>query len=294
MQINELIKYLKCEKCDQPLSISTSDKENRLSCKKCSKSIDVSSNSVFFSDINPDIRPTIMDNPCDKEKWSKWRAMNYSYFSSVLDNLSLSTESLVMDIGAGNRPFRDLLDNFSLISVDFYPYPEIDICCDISKKLPIQSNIADCIILSNVLEHMNEPELTLKECHRILKSGGVLIVTVPFIIKIHQSPHDYYRYTKFGLQYLLDKVEFSEVSISEIGTFSDVFELFNHSYWKNMSYKFSKTGFIRRNIFRIVKKIDSIITKIKVNALDKIILSDKCLQDKSADTPQGYGFIARK
>ena len=66
------------------------------------------------------------------------------------------------------------------------------------SQLDIPSNSIDCIILTEVLEHLYEPQKVLKELNRILKPHGKLIGTVPFAQFEHEEPYDYYRYTYFA------------------------------------------------------------------------------------------------
>jgi SAM-dependent methyltransferase len=56
-----------------------------------------------------------------------------------------------------------------------------------------------------VLEHVPDPFQAVREIHRILKEGGILIVSVPHLSRLHDEPHDYYRYTRHGLRYLLEQ-----------------------------------------------------------------------------------------
>lgn len=152
--------------------------------------------------------------------------MNYAF---VADTLSRSSnDGLAIDVGAGERQFRDLLTRYhQCLSVDFYPYDSVDVVCDLSRGLPLRSDIAGVVLMSNVFEHMKEPESTLRECFRLLRRGGSLVMTVPFMLKTHQAPHDFFRYTNHGLEYLLGKTGFSQVAITPIGDMFDVHDSLN-------------------------------------------------------------------
>jgi SAM-dependent methyltransferase len=63
------------------------------------------------------------------------------------------------------------------------------------------------------LEHLEEPEFALRECFRVIKNGGVVIYTVPFIWPLHEEPRDFYRFSKYGLEYLFKKVGFEIIEI---------------------------------------------------------------------------------
>ncbi|HLY96658.1 MAG TPA: class I SAM-dependent methyltransferase, partial [Sideroxyarcus sp.] len=89
---------------------------------------------------------------------------------------------------------------------------------------PFQSREFDGIICNQVLEHVFEPDRFLQEMHRVLKPGGQLLLTVPFVWDEHEQPWDYARYSSFGLRSLLERNGF-EVVVQE-KTNADVRALF--------------------------------------------------------------------
>jgi SAM-dependent methyltransferase len=74
-----------------------------------------------------------------------------------------------------------------------------------AKCLPIESGSIDVVLCNQVIEHDPEPDRIIAEIHRILKEGGILILSAPQMGRLHGEPNDYYRYTKWGLRYLLEK-----------------------------------------------------------------------------------------
>jgi SAM-dependent methyltransferase len=75
------------------------------------------------------------------------------------------------------------------------------------------------VVLSEVLEHLHSPQDAIDRIHRALERKGTLVVTVPFVFPIHARPHDYYRYTRFGLSHLLRA--FEDVSIRERNSWTE-------------------------------------------------------------------------
>lgn len=128
----------------------------------------------------------------------------------------------VVDLGCGDSPYRDVILRIAekYVGVDHprsrYKKQFVDIAADLTKRLPIMDEAFDTVVSFQVLDDLPEPLLFLEECFRILKSGGHLYMTVPFMWKIHEEPYDYYRFTKYGLEYLLIKSNFKEVSVEEI------------------------------------------------------------------------------
>jgi len=108
----------------------------------------------------------------------------------------------LLDLGCGKVPlyaaYAPHVDEITC--VDWAPGEYIDQSCDLSQPLPFEAGRFDTIILSDVLEHMPEPELLWREMTRVLAPGGKVIMNVPFYYSVHAHPHDYYRYTNFALE----------------------------------------------------------------------------------------------
>jgi len=120
------------------------------------------------------------------------------------------------DLGCGESPFRDFFLQYAddYKGVDWagsFHDTKADIAADLNKPLPICSGVADTIVSLSVMEHLCEPQLMLDEAYRILKPGGSMILQVPWQWWIHEAPYDFFRYTPYGLKYLLEKSGFTEV-----------------------------------------------------------------------------------
>jgi len=83
--------------------------------------------------------------------------------------------------------------------------------------LPFEDGSVDACINIVTLEHVREPGVALQEIARTLAPGGRLLLIVPHEWEVHQSPHDYFRYTRHGLGYLLLKARFDEFKIEPAG-----------------------------------------------------------------------------
>ena len=102
--------------------------------------------------------------------------------------------------------------------VDYYSEECDDIVkIDLEKVIPLASYSYDTILLMNVLEHIYNHKLLLKELFRITRSGGVLIGSVPFMFRFHADPSDYYRFTHKSLERNLLDSGFQEVEVYTIG-----------------------------------------------------------------------------
>lgn len=118
----------------------------------------------------------------------------------------------LVDIGCGLRPYQSLFAPHigRYIGIDYPPTgsdrTQIDatIYAD-STHLPLRDRCADTVLTTQVLEHVPEPLRMLREAHRVLRPGGKLIMTAPFVWGEHETPQDFYRYTSYGLRYLLGR-----------------------------------------------------------------------------------------
>lgn len=148
--------------------------------------------------------------------WSNLRKKTFIYFKEHLAKES----GTLLDLGAGPQQFKELTSSFTTTAVDKDSYPGIDVIADITQPLPFSENSYNVVMLSHTLEHISEPYTLLRECYRVLKPGGLLILAVPFMVLEHQGPYDYYRYTQHGLRYLLR--DFDGVQVEQLGTSNDV------------------------------------------------------------------------
>jgi len=119
----------------------------------------------------------------------------------LLDFIRKNKSSLhTLDLGCGNAPYKHLFSD--RIGFDNKSGEGVDVVGD-AHKLPFKNEEFDTVLCSEVLEHLHSPEIALAEMKRVLKSGGILILTTRFIYPIHDAPNDYWRFTKYGLRYLL-------------------------------------------------------------------------------------------
>lgn len=127
-------------------------------------------------------------------------------------------QGCLLDVGCGRKPYCDLF------SVNQYVGLEIDTIDNRTNKLadffydgeifPFTDQSFDGVVCNQVLEHIFTPDGFLSEIRRVLKPGGKLLLTVPFVWDEHEQPWDYARYSSFGLKSLLEKNGF-EVAVQE-------------------------------------------------------------------------------
>lgn len=130
---------------------------------------------------------------------------------------STPPDAAVLDLGAGNAPYRELFAHARYSTNDWTESvhlgaEEVDIVGS-ADALPVADARFDLVLCTQVLEHTSEPAATLGECFRVLAPGGCLAVTVPLLWELHELPHDYFRYTAPGLDHLLRHAGFTEIEV---------------------------------------------------------------------------------
>lgn len=132
----------------------------------------------------------------------------------------------VLDVGCGSQRYRKLLPsetNYIGLEFNLGLHPHI---CGSALYLPFKSEAFESVLSIEVLEHLPEPERALTEIARILKPEGKLILTTPMTWYLHYEPSDYYRFTNYGLTYLLNKAGFRVLKIERTGGLSAIILLY--------------------------------------------------------------------
>ncbi|MBI2837639.1 MAG: class I SAM-dependent methyltransferase [Acidobacteria bacterium] len=189
----------------------------------------------------------------------------------------------LIDIGCGEKPSESL---WAPVVSEHIGVDHEGTCHDRSKidifgsaySIPVADASFDSAICTAVLEHLEEPELAIRECHRVLKPGGTAIYAVPFIWHLHEAPRDFFRFSKFGLEYLFTKVGFEIVELRALSGFWATFgQLLVYNLYR-----------LNRGPLRWLRIIDAlgIMLQLFAYCLDRI--------DTTYDWTWMYVVVARK
>jgi len=151
-----------------------------------------------------------------------------SYRRKLLDKLQQEHTSLykgvVLDIGGRDRGHfkkpKDKVEKWIFADIEAKHNP--DIILDVADMKAIESQSIDVVTAIELFEHVESIEKGIKECHRVLKSGGTMIISVPFIHPIHADPYDYQRWTHYKWKNILEATDFSIISLKSMGGYTTV------------------------------------------------------------------------
>lgn len=128
----------------------------------------------------------------------------------------------VLDLGAGEAELRARLAHVRYIAIDRgvghagWDYSALDAVAD-ATGVPLLDGSVDVIVCKQVLEHLPEPVRALREMARVLKPGGRVLLSTNQQWPQHQQPHDFFRFTSFGLRYCFEQAGLTVESVEPMG-----------------------------------------------------------------------------
>jgi SAM-dependent methyltransferase len=191
---------------------------------------------------------------------------------------------VLYDLGCGTKPYQDYIRPMvdSYVGVDWsntLHEHHMDVVADLNKPLPIADAVADTVLCLQVLEHLSEPQAFLGEAYRIMKPDAQIMVTVPFMWHVHEAPYDFFRYTEYGLQHLMQKTGFRSVVVTA-----------DSGFWTMLTLK------INYQTFRYGKRLGKWVNFVLVPfwLLGQVLLPLLDKWDKNPRETTGYCVIAKK
>ncbi|MBL7960806.1 class I SAM-dependent methyltransferase [bacterium] len=203
------------------------------------------------------------------------------YIESYIRSIQQHASGILLDCGCGHVPYYEIYKDkvVDTICIDWpnslHRNELLDHYVNLNERLPFDDKSFDTILLTDVLEHIQNPGLLMSELSRLLKPGAKLLVMVPFFYRLHEVPHDYYRYTEFALKGFCESNNLSVVELEPYGGFYDIiFDLLNKKFVKN------------RFQLKLLEFFYSLISSTKFYKSSKT--------NQSRKYPLGYCLVAKK
>ena len=160
--------------------------------------------------------------------------------SNYLKGIPQKSYEKVLDLGCGNSPYYHKFLIGKLIGFDINKNKNVDVVGDADLCLPFKPNSFDKVISINSLYYFKNPFNVVDNVRKILKQNGKFLIVVPFFYPIHDAPIDKFRFTEYGLKYLLED-KFKNIKICTIGGIFTLPSVFFHSVIKGFPLLFPKS-----------------------------------------------------
>ena len=210
-----------------------------------------------------------------------------SFHKELFKAIENFSKGAILDIGCGNKPYEYLFSEHSTeyVGCDIVQSDlnKVDILSP-ANNIPLGNDTFDTVFSTQTIEHVEDYQGLLDEAYRILKQDCYLILSGPFNWQLHEEPYDFFRFSKYGFIYILEKSGFEIVSIKENG---GMWAVVGQYILKNLNndHKDRKKS-IRRTFF-LLKKLKIInILNIFFDWLDRA--------DHNTINTINYVIVARK
>lgn len=162
------------------------------------------------------------------------------------------TSERVLDIGSGGSSYHRFFPN--RLTVDIDPERKPEIVAD-AARMPFKDNEFGVVLCTEMLEHVKNPFEVEKELRRVTKVGGKLILSTRFVFPLHDTPHDYFRFTKYGLREIFKEWEIVEI-IDETRNFSALGALMQRISFQSKLHLNKFTKFLLLTLAWILNHLD--------------------------------------
>tara|TARA_R110002096_G_scaffold401880_1_gene598924 strand:+ start:14434 stop:15150 length:717 start_codon:yes stop_codon:yes gene_type:complete len=193
----------------------------------------------------------------------------------------------LLDIGCGNKPyevwFKGLISEYIGCDIVQSSSNKVDVICQ-ANNIPLESNSFHSILSTQVIEHVEDHQGMVNEAFRLLKSDGYFILSGPLYWHLHEEPYDFFRFTKHGFKYVLEKAGFEIVEIIENGgAWATLGQVINHT-----------VSFSNPKASKVVRGIKYVFRKLKLYRLVNKVFAYLDVKDFNTINTMNYVIVAKK
>jgi SAM-dependent methyltransferase len=185
-----------------------------------------------------------------------WVDLQWSSLIQQLKSIAPRARGRLLDVGCGEKPYEPIFRPYvkEYIGVEHQETfsathastrsSKPDVYYD-GKVLPFESQTFDTVISVQVLEHTPYPQNLVNEMTRVVKSGGLVIVSAPFSFRLHEEPHDYFRYTPHGLRTMF---ELAGLVVEDIWSERDLWSVIGHKINSFLAFRVARIESVAQSI----------------------------------------------
>lgn len=210
------------------------------------------------------------------------------YINDLLVCFEKYVQGKLFDIGCGNKPFAQYLKPFikEYKGCDIIQSSErcVDVICE-ANNIPEPSASYDTVISTQTIEHVEDHQGLVDEAFRILKPEGYFILSGPMYWPLHEEPYDFFRFTKYGFKYILEKSGFEIIETkSNGGKWALCGQVIVQTFYPEINTARSLKGKVLKNILRLaggIKTINKFFSKMddrikdEKNTMNYVIVAKK-------------------
>jgi len=191
-----------------------------------------------------------------------WYLHYKSYHKDLFRAIKKHATGKLLDIGCGNKPYNNIVTPYinEYIGCDIVQSSDnqVNILCP-ANNIPLDDRSFDTVISTQTIEHVEDHQGLVNEAYRLLNTGGVFILSGPLYWPLHEEPFDFFRFTRHGFKYILEKAGFEVVSIdSNGGKWSVAGQSFLHALYPHVDNVKGLKGKIIRGSISLIGGVKSI------------------------------------
>lgn len=202
-------------------------------------------------------RPTHPKRPARWHMYYRCITVLNQCIRDLVAAMRLSPQARILDFGCGMQAYRDEFPPAcAYYGADLPGNPLAQLTLDSNGRVPLADESVDVVLSTQVLEHVSDPALYLKEAHRTLTPGGRLLLTTHGIFIFHPDPDDYWRWTSNGLRKQIERAGFRIVRMQGlVGGAAAALQMIQDMTWSKLP------GLLHRPYFFLMQALITLLDR---------------------------------